>query len=109
MFRRISCLIVVPTILVFASACSSGSSSSTSGGSNAAAGASGTAISIKDFKFSPNPLKAKVGDTITFTNNDNTDHQPKANDASFDTGAFSSGSKTITLKTAGTVAYHCEI
>ncbi len=74
-----------------------------------AAGASGNAIAIKDFKFAPSPLDAKVGDTITVTNDDNTDHQLKANDSSFDTGAFSSGSKTITVMTAGTFAYHCAI
>lgn len=108
MFRRIS-LIVVPTVFVFAAACSSGSSSSPSSTPTGGAGTAGTAIAIKDFKFSPTPLTAKVGDTITVTNVDNTDHELKANDGSFDTGAFSSGSKTITVTTAGTFAYHCAI
>ena len=83
-------------------------SSTPAGGANSA-GTTGTAITIKDFTFSPTPLHAKVGDTITVTNDDNTAHQLTANDSSFDTGAFSSGSKTITVAKAGTFAYHCAI
>ncbi len=113
MFRRINRLVsrvlVVPTVLVFAGACSSGSSVPASSTPAGGAGTAGTAIAIKDFTFSPTPLNAKVGATITVTNADNTDHQLKANDGSFDTGAFSSGSKTITVMTAGTFAYHCAI
>ena len=59
--------------------------------------------------FSPTPLNAKVGDTITVSNQDGTDHELKANDASFDTGRFSSGSKTIKVEKAGMFAYHCAI
>jgi plastocyanin len=109
MFRRISRFIVVPTVLVFAAACGSGSSASTSSSPASAASTAGTTIAIKDFKFAPTPLNAKVGDSITVTNEDNTAHQLKANDSSFDTGSFSSGSKTIIVMTAGTFAYHCAI
>ena len=34
----------------------------------------GTAITIKDFKFSPDPLEAKAGATITVKNDDSTTH-----------------------------------
>ncbi|MDQ1397395.1 MAG: hypothetical protein QOG64_2654 [Acidimicrobiaceae bacterium] len=88
------------------SACGGGSSSKASG---SASGGAGTAITIKSFKFDPSPLKAKVGDTITVTNSDNTDHTATADDGSFDTGKFASGPKTITLAKAGTVAYHCNV
>jgi plastocyanin len=66
-------------------------------------------ISIKDFKFSPTPLNAKVGDTITVTNEDDTDHELKADDGSFDAGRYAKGSGTITVTKAGTFAYHCDV
>jgi plastocyanin len=102
MLRRLT-LIAVLAI----AACGSGSSSSTPAGSGAAT--SGTAITIKDFKFSPTPLNAKVGDTITVTNQDGTDHELKANDGSFDAGRFATGSKTFAVSKTGTFAYHCDV
>ena len=96
------------SLVVLASGCSS-SGSSSSGASAASAPVSGTAIAIKDFKFSPNPLNAKVGDTITVTNQDNTDHELKANDGSFDAGRFATGNGTFTVTKAGTFAYHCDV
>jgi plastocyanin len=43
------------------------------------------------------------------TNSDSTNHSMTANDGSFDTGVFSSGSKTIQLPKAGTFMFHCRI
>jgi plastocyanin len=74
----------------------------------AAAGA-GDAITIHNLTFSPTPLSAKVGDTVTVTNKDGFDHTFTADDGSFDTGPFSSGSKTVKLAVAGTIPYHCKI
>jgi plastocyanin len=76
-----------------------------------AAGASGGApgaLMIKDFKFTPEPMKAKVGDTITVTNADDTNHTATADDKSFDTQSFM-GEKTFTVSKAGTIKYHCAI
>jgi plastocyanin len=74
-----------------------------------AAGSSG-AIAIKGFAFTPTPLTVKVGDTITITNNDTTDHTVTDGGGAFDTGHISSGtSKTITITKAGTYNYHCNI
>lgn len=98
------------------SSTSTSSSSAPAGTGTTAAGASTTApasspgaIAIQGFKFVPSPATAKVGDTITVTNKDGTDHSFTANDGSFDTGVFSSGSKTITLTKAGTFSVHCKI
>jgi plastocyanin len=66
-------------------------------------------ITIKSFHFGPNPLNAKVGATITVTNDDDTAHTATADDKSFDTGRFSSGSRTITVTRAGTITFHCDI
>jgi plastocyanin len=66
-------------------------------------------ITIKSFHFGPNPLNAKVGATITVTNDDGTAHTATADDQSFDTGRFSSGSRTITVSHAGAITFHCDI
>ncbi|MEY2450024.1 MAG: hypothetical protein QOH79_3500 [Acidimicrobiaceae bacterium] len=104
MLRRLTLIIV----LTVAAACSSGSSTSSSGSSTSSS-PSGRTIAIKDFTFNPTPLEAKVGDTITVTNQDNTDHELKANDNSFTTGRFATGAKTITVTKAGEFAYHCDV
>ena len=73
-------------------------------------GEAGTAIAIKDFKFAPETLKAKVGDKITVTNGDSATHTLTAKDKSFDTGNLDEGAEgTITVSKAGTVEYFCNI
>ncbi|HUP68660.1 MAG TPA: cupredoxin family copper-binding protein [Acidimicrobiales bacterium] len=73
-------------------------------------GEAGTAITIKDFKFAPETLKAKVGDKITVTNEDSAIHTLTAKDKSFDTGNLDQGAEgTITVSKAGTVEYFCNI
>jgi plastocyanin len=87
-----------------AAACGSSSTSA-----KPATPSGGGAIAIMNFMFTPNPLQAKVGDAITVTNKDGTNHTATADDRSFDTQPFSSGSKTIHLTKAGTVNFHCDI
>lgn len=78
----------------------------TAGGGEAAT----SAIAIKDFKFAPETLKAKVGDEITVTNKDSATHTVTAKDKSFDTGNLDEGAeKTITVAKAGTFEYVCSI
>jgi plastocyanin len=88
-----------------------GAATTTGGAATTAAGAaaSGGAVAIHNFAFQPMTLSAKVGDSITVTNQDNTSHSLTANDGSFDTGVFSSGSKTVKLTKAGTFTFHCQI
>jgi plastocyanin len=89
----------------------SGSSTSAAGGTSTTAAATAAAgkITIQGFKFVPDPSTAKVGATVTVTNQDGTDHSLTATDGSFDTGVFSSGSKTFTVSKAGTFSFHCRI
>jgi plastocyanin len=73
-------------------------------------GAGGTAITIENFQYSPNPIVVKAGDTITVTNDDGTAHTLTADDGRFDTGDLTGGAeKTITVAAPGTYAYHCDI
>ena len=73
-------------------------------------GGSGTAISIKNFQYSPNPIMVKAGAKVTVTNDDGTVHTLTADDGSFDTGDLDGGaSGTITITKAGKYTYFCDI
>lgn len=69
----------------------------------------GTSITIQGFAFQPLDLRAKVGDTITVTNGDGTDHSLTAVDGSFDTGRFATGTKTFTVARPGRFEFKCEV
>lgn len=105
-FSRPLPVLALAAVLAFGTVACGGGDKKGSEGS----GATGTKITIKDFAYEPNPLRAKVGDTITVTNDDGTPHTLTADDKSLTTGELKGGaSATVTLKTAGTLAYHCEI
>ncbi len=79
-----------------------------------AAAASGSAVSIKDFAYSPTTLTVHVGDTVTWSNmEDSSSHVPHtatAADRSWNTGVIQPGSAgSVTFRTAGTFAYLCTI
>ena len=86
----------------------------TSAGTGMAAGARTTgrpdAITIANFRFSPDPLVVKAGTPIAVTNADGTAHTVTAKDGSFDTGDLAGGAHgTITIGRAGTYDYYCNI
>src|SRR4051812_12515799 len=79
---------------------------------NAAAADASTApiaVDIADFAFAPKAIKAKVGQTITFTNKDSAPHTATATEgAKFDSGALDQGkSFSYTAKKAGTIQFVC--
>ena len=84
---------------------------STPGPAKQASGASGSALTISDFKFVPASLTVKSGAKVTVTNDDSTAHTATANDGtSFDTGNLDPGSsKTISVSKPGRYAYICSI
>jgi len=77
-------------------------------GAAAGAAASGT-ITIKDFKFAPREIQAKVGDTITVVNADDAEHSLTATDKSFDAGRFAHSTRTVQVKAAGRFEFQCEV
>jgi plastocyanin len=88
------------------------------GGSAAAAActtapAGGTAkvtVTIKDFSFSPEPVQAKVGDVIAWTNSGNVSHTATLDDNSCSTDTLASGATgSLVFSAPGTYAYHCKI
>jgi plastocyanin len=77
---------------------------------SAAATSKARTVTIKNFKFSPSPLKVKVGSKFTVKNADSTTHTFTANKGAFDTGDIESGSSaSVKIKKPGTFAYHCQI
>jgi plastocyanin len=75
-----------------------------------AALAADTTIDIAGFAFSPRSVTVKVGDTVTWANSDAQGHTASADNGAWDTGTISgNSSKSVTMTTAGTFAYHCKI
>jgi len=94
--------------------------SGTGGGGGAAGGAAPCSVatsagsvtaSIKNFEFDPATVTAKVGDTITWTNNGPSGHTVTLdNQSSCDTGTINAGSTgSLTFTAAGTYPFHCKI
>jgi plastocyanin len=102
-------LVALVTVLVTLNVTDDSSSSAAAGGGGGKSG-SGTAISIKNFQYSPNPISVKVGAKVLVTNDDGTVHTLTADDKSFDTGDLDGGAaKAITIAKAGKYTYHCTI
>jgi plastocyanin len=92
-------LVALVTVVVTLDTTSDGTGAATAPG--VSRGGEGTAITIKNFQFSPNPIVVKAGTAVTVTNDD---------DTGFDTGDLEGGANaTITIASPGKYAYHCEI
>ncbi len=67
-------------------------------------------VAIQDFAFSPQVLEIPVGTTVTWTNNDTSQHTATANDGSFDSGVLAQGGTfSFTFDTPGTYDYICSL
>ena len=86
------------------------SSSDTTAADDGGGEASGTEVTIADFAFDPGDLTVSVGDTVTWTNDDGTEHTVTSDDDAFDSGDISGGDTfEQTFDEAGEFAYHCSI
>jgi plastocyanin len=82
----------------------------TSPAPSGAAAVSSTAVTIANFAFGPASISVPVGSTVTWTNQDSTNHTVTADDGSFDSGPLAPGATfSQTFDTAGTFTYHCAI
>jgi plastocyanin len=67
-----------------------------------------TAVAISGFAFDPASLDVPVGATVTWTNDDGTQHTVTARDGSFDSGGLTQGQTfSQTFDTPGTFEYFC--
>jgi plastocyanin len=69
---------------------------------------SGPAVTIQDFSFSPPSLEVKIGDKVTWTNQDSAPHNVLG-DAFKSPDMPTGGTFTYTFDKAGTFTYKCGI
>jgi plastocyanin len=84
------------------------------GGAACATAATGTAATVtveyKNFKPAPDPVTAKVGDVVGWTNGDSAPHTAILDDGSCGTDNISQGATgLLVFNTPGTYTYHCKI
>jgi plastocyanin len=84
---------------------------STATSSSSAASGGGVQIKMQNIQFSPKATTVKVGQKVTWTNDDNTDHNVTADSgADFKSKDFGNGATfEFTPDKAGTVKYECTI
>ena len=96
-----------------ASTSASGGASGGAAGGCAAAPAGATAsqtVTIKNFAFAPQPVEAKVGDVIAWSNQDSAPHSATLDDGTCDTKTIAQGAQATLVFTApGTYSYHCSV
>ncbi len=102
------------------SAASPTSAASAPGGASAPTGAAcapaaadavpAVSATIKNFAYSPQPIQAKVGDVVTWTNNDSAPHTATLEDGSCTTDTIAKGATgSLVFNVAGTYTYKCMI
>jgi plastocyanin len=73
-------------------------------------GSSGDQVEVKNFAFSPDTLKVKVGTKVTWKFDDDTTHTVKADNGSFQSSGLSGGKTfSFTFAKAGQYKYICSI
>ena len=95
-----------PATTAAPAATSAGGGSTTSG---AGTPASGTAVTIDNFAFSPATLNAKMGQQVTWTNKQDIAHTVTADGGAFDHQMPPGATFSFTFDKAGSFAYHCTI
>jgi plastocyanin len=101
-------------LLLICSGCGSSSNPSTPSPTPSGNGTPVTIVNgasvLSTTAFTPNPVTVTAGGAVTWTNADNTTHNITATNGSFSSGSMAPGRTfTMTLPTAGTIAYRCTI
>lgn len=91
-------------------AAASGGGSALSCASAPAGSTAAVTVTIQNFQFSPQPVQAKVGDVVAWTNKDGAPHSATMDDGTCDTDTIASNSTAmLVFNAAGTYTYHCKI
>ncbi|HEY7623279.1 MAG TPA: plastocyanin/azurin family copper-binding protein [Solirubrobacteraceae bacterium] len=115
--RRIALLLGALLAVAAVAGCGSSNSSSTSTAaattstSAAASGGGAVAIKMQNIAFDPKDVSVKVGQKVTWTNDDSVDHNVTANSgADFKSKDFGNGGTfSFTPTKAGTIKYVCTL
>ena len=105
---------VTPSVVAGSPAGSSGAGASAGGAAACATAPAGSTaaatVTIRNFAYTPQPVRAKVGDVIAWKNDDSAPHSATMDDGSCDTDTIKAGATAMLVFTAaGTYTYHCEI
>ncbi len=123
MNRPARLLLILATSVAFAACSANGTPASSGGGAGgggtAASGsgcqptqqAGGAAVTIRNFQFQPQSITARVGQPITWTNQDSAQHGAILDsDSSCSTGPLSTNqSGSLVFSKPGTYTYHCVV
>lgn len=110
--KRLVLTVTAVSAAVALAGCGGGDSEGSDGGTTgaAAAGAVVDKIDIKDFAYGPKNATAKVGQEITWTNQDSAKHDVDFTDKSFESELVGKGETiTFTPSKAGTFDYFCSV
>jgi plastocyanin len=113
--RRILVALCAVLALTLGVAACGGDDDSGGGGSTstsaAASSGGGLTIKMQNIQFAPKDTTVKVGQKVTWTNDDNTDHNVTADSgADFKSKDFGKGSTfEFTADKAGTIKYECTL
>lgn len=71
---------------------------------------SSNSVTIQNMSFSPQDINVKVGDKVTWTNQDSITHTVTSDTNVFDSGNVANGGTfSFTFTNVGTFSYHCNI
>src|SRR4051794_24046287 len=109
--RRLVPLALVGVVLVAAGCAGSSKKSSSSTAAGSPPAAAPGAVSMKGLRFHPGSTTVRVGQKVTWTNNDTLDHNVTATKgAKFKSQAFGGGKTySFTPRKAGTINYVCTL
>jgi plastocyanin len=78
------------------------------GGTGSSGSASGD-VAISDLSYEPQTLRIRVGDTVTWANQDPYEHTVTSDDGFFDSGLLPTDATwSFTFSQPGTYRYHCQ-
>jgi plastocyanin len=111
MARALPLIALIALLALAGCGSSSSSSSSSSSGSSGSSGTSSPSVSMKNIQFDPKSTTVKVGQKVTWTNDDAVDHNVTATGgASFKSKDFGQGGTfSFTPKKAGEIKYTCTL
>lgn len=88
---------------------SNGTSTTTAEGTSTTAGGGGAEVVMQGFAFRPDTVTIAVGQSVTWTNQDGTQHDAVSDEGVFSSPLLSRGETfSFTFDTAGTYTYHCD-
>ena len=111
-FAAVALLVAALAFFVVACGGSPSTTSSTGGGAATTTGASGGAVQVAmvNTTYVPASITIKVGDTVTWTNQDPIQHDVVANGGQFKSQLLNKGQTfSFTFTKAGTYPYYCAI